>query len=203
MAEEKITYTPPELAEKEVPYPYGGFYKIRVYTHRIYGCCPISVEGDEWVFDSILRFAESKISYYLPNFFDPEHPNAMCTIALHSLDQYIRAMAYGVSAVDLGIAISGKNGYVMCPSWEPPTCEAAVIYRLHPEPIEKRFVERYYEHLAKVGHTSVPTFYFEKFASPGAKLRREQQIEEWIKVGKPKFWEGWRHQPCQPSHEHQ
>lgn len=201
MGEEKLTYTPAEFLGKKVPYPYPNFYKVRVITHRIFGCCPLSVEGDEWVFDNILRFDESKISDDLPGFFEPEHPKAICQHPLFSLHSYIRGMMFGVSAVDMGIAISGEDGYVMCPAWGPPTCEATVIYRLHPEPIDKASIDRWYEYLAKVGHTSVPTFYFKRFASAEAKLKREKELEEWTKAGKPKFWEGFRNPPCQPSHE--
>lgn len=199
MTKGEISYTPIELLNKEVPYPYPGFKKVIIYTHKVYGCCPISVEGDYWVFDFVFRPDESKISNDVPNYFEPEHPLQICPYAYAGLLQYSRAIAYGVSAVDLGIAVDGEDGYVMCPAWGPPTCEATVIYRLHGEPIEKAFIDRYYEYLARVGHTSVPTFYFEKFASPETKARREKQIEEWMKAGKPKFWEGWRNQPCQPK----
>lgn len=197
MADEKLMYTPTEYLGKEVPYPYPGFKKVIVYTHKIIGCCPISVEGDYWVFEGFLRFGESKISDDVPNYFEPGS-KAVCTYTLQSLHQYMKGMTYGVSAVEMGISTGGEDGYVMCPAWGPPICEATVIYRLHPEPIEKGMIDRFYEHLAKVGHISVPTFYMDKFSSPEAKLKREQQIEEWRKAGKPKFWEGWRNPPCQP-----
>jgi hypothetical protein len=86
----------------------------------------------------------------------------------------------------------------MCPAWGPPSCEAAVIFKLHPVPLEKLELDSLYEMLAKKGHTSVPSYIFEKFASDETKEKRKNQIEEWKKLGKPKFWEGWRNPPCQP-----
>ena len=198
MTEEKITYTPTEWLGKEIEYPYPDFKKVTVYTHRIYGSCPINVEGDKLVYDLALYLNECKISSDLPKYF--EEPQ-ICSIALKTIYPYAMAMCFGVSAIDLGIAESGEDGYVMCGAWGPPTCEAAVIFRLHPEPIEKGWLDRWYEHLAKVGHVSVPTFYFEKFASPEAKANREKKIEEWRKAGSPKFWEGWRNPTCQPKHK--
>jgi len=190
---------PEEYTGIEVPYPYPDFHKVRVYTHRIYGCCPASVEGDEWVLEAMLLLNECKISSDLPDYW--EGKPQICTFSLHSIHHYAWAMCFGSSAVDLGIAKSGEDGYVMCPAWGPPTCEAAVIYRLHPEPVEKGFIDRFYEHLAKAGYISVPTFYFEKFASPETKALREEKIAEWQKAGSPKFWEGWRNLPCQPKHK--
>jgi len=55
--------------------------------------------------------------------------------------------------------------------------------------------------MAKAGHISVPTFYFDRFASPETKANREKKIKEWKEAGSPKFWEGWRNLPCQPKHE--
>jgi len=49
MTEEKLTYTPTELLGKEVPYPYPHFYKVRVITHRVYGCCQ-NIPGSTRIF---------------------------------------------------------------------------------------------------------------------------------------------------------
>jgi len=196
MTEEELTYTPAEFLGKEVPYPYPDFHKVVVTVDKIYGCCPISVEGDRYVFDLMMILDDIKVCCDSPDYFERR---VICTASLAGVQRYVNAMCLGVSAVDLGIAESGEDGKFMCPAWEPPTCEAAVIYRLHPEPVEKGFIDRYYEHLAKAGHISVPTFYFEKFASSETKALREEKIAEWRKVGSPKFWEGWRNPSCQPK----
>ncbi len=198
MTEEKLTYTPADLLDVKVAYPYPYFKKVTVTIHRIYGCCPISVEGDKWVFDHKMLHDESKETFDVPNIFEPHH-RFWCETGFHSLMYPMRAMHYGISAVDLGIAKSGEDGYVMCPAWGPPTCEAAVIYRLHAEPIKKGFVDRFYEYMARQGHVSVPTFYLEKFASAETKANREKKIQEWRNAGSPKFWEGWRNPSCQPQ----
>ncbi len=199
MSEEKLTYTPKEYLSREVGYPYPDFKKVTVYTHKIYGCCPISVEGDKLVFDCMLYLDECKISSDLPKYF--EGRPQICTPALSSMFPFVTAMSFGVSAIDLGIAESGEDGYVMCAAWGPPICEASVIFRLHPEPIEKGWIDRYYKHLAKLGHVNIPTFYFEKFASPETKANREKQVEEWRKAGSPKFWDGWCNPSCQARHK--
>jgi|YelNatPaOPRAMG01_1025707.scaffolds.fasta_scaffold00468_21 hypothetical protein len=92
------------------------------------------------------------------------------------------AMCLGVSAVDMGIAKSGKDGYVICPAWGPPTCEALVIFRLHPDPVEKGGLDAWYELLARRGHVAVPSHIFERFASDETKEKRRKQIEEWKKA---------------------
>ena len=56
----------------------------------------------------------------------------LCSIAFHSVQPYIISMSMGVSAQELGIAIDGEDGFVMCPAWGPPTCEAAVVMRRIP-----------------------------------------------------------------------
>jgi uncharacterized repeat protein (TIGR04076 family) len=170
-------------------------------VHRVYGCCPIAVEGDKLVFDIQLQLDECKISSGLPGYF--EGRPQICSVAFRSIYPYAVAMSFGVSATDLGIAKSGEDGYVLCPAWGPPTCEAAVVFRLHPEPIEKGWIDRFYEHLAKAGHVSVPTFYFERFASKETKENRRKLVQEWIKAGRPKFWNGWRNLPCQPRRDKQ
>ena len=199
MTEEKptyTTYTPPEYLCKELPYPYPNFKKVTVITHRLYGCCPISVEGDEWVCDITWNFDEGKYSWDLPNFFEGEH-RTLCKLSLHTLCNYVGAMCSGVSAVDLGIAKSGEDGYVKCGGSGPPRGECAVIYRLHPEPLEKAWLDRYYEFLAKQGHLYVPTMFLEKFA-PESIPKRDKEFAEWQKAGSPKFWEKWRNPPFQP-----
>jgi len=199
MKEQELTYTytPADLLGKEVPYPYGGFCKVTVYTHRVYGCCPINVEGDKLVFDGMWYLDESEVSSYLPLYF--EGKKQLCPLALQSIFRYAIPMTYGISAIDLGIAKSGGDGYVKCLAACPPTGEGVVIYRLHAEPIEKGWIDRYYEYEAKAGHIHVPDFYFEKFASTETKERRKREIAEWRKAGSPVFWEGFRNPPCQPQ----
>lgn len=85
----------------------------------------------------------------------------------------------------------------MCGAWGPPTCEAQVIVRLHPVPMERMVLDEWYEFLAFIGHFSVPSYFLENFASEETKENRKKQIEEWVKAGRPKFWEGWRRLPTQ------
>lgn len=198
MSEQELTYTPKEIMEKGFTYPYPKFRKVTVTIDRVNGACPIVVEGDKFVFDLMLYLDESQISSHLPNYFEGKQ---ICTVAMQAFYRYVKPMCFGVSAVDLGIAKKGEDGFVMCAAWGPPTCEAAVIFKLHPEPIEKGWIDRWYEYLAKVGHVSVPTFYFDKFATKETKEERINKLVEWKNAGEPKFWEGWDNAPCQPRRE--
>jgi|GEM_PF-4292075 len=198
MEKNELKYTPDDLLGKEFEYPYKNFKKVTVFVDRVNGCCPISVEGDKYVFDLMLYLDKCEISNDLPGFFEGTEGPQICTIAMEAFYRYVKPMCFGVSAVDLGIAKSGEDGFVMCAAWGPPTCEAAVIFRLHPEPVEKGWIDRYYEYLAKAGHVSVPTFYFDKFASKETKDARKKKLEEWKKAGSPKFWSGWENLSCQP-----
>ncbi|MFZ5631455.1 MAG: hypothetical protein ACOY40_01270 [Bacillota bacterium] len=176
---------------------------VEVYVEKVYGCCAVCVEGDKMVYGSTeILLDQCEVSGDLPLFkgssFKGGKSGVFCPIAMNSLYPYISAMGFGISAVDMGIAESGEDGYVICPAWGPPHCEALVIYRLHPVPIEKCGVDAWYEYLAKMGHVAVPSYFLETFASEETKDKRKHQVEEWLKMGKPKFWEGWRNPPCQP-----
>ncbi len=197
-------YPPVSLHPQKVEYPLQGCNNVTVYVHKVYGCCPISVEGDKIMFKGFsLSPTDCEISSELPEFYTEDKKPILCYVALKALYPYVIAMTLGVSAVNLGLSKSGEDGYIKCPAWGPPNCEALVIFRLHPEPVEKGALDTYYEYLAKVGHVSVPSYFLEKFASDQTKERRKKQIEEWIKAGKPKFWEGWRNPPCQPRRKSQ
>jgi len=182
--------------QKDFAYPYPRFHKVHVYVERVNGACPFVIEGDKLVFDLMLLVDECDISSDLPGYFEQKQ---ICAVAFQGFYRYVKPMCFGVSAVDLGIATEGEDGFVLCPAWGPPTCEAAVIFRLHPEPVEKGWIDRWYEYLARAGHVSVPTFYFERFAPEAAKELRAKQLKAWEAAGKPKFWDGWDHPPCQPQ----
>lgn len=198
--DEKMQYPPRTLIPDKVEYPLPNAKRVTVYVDKIYGCCPMCVEGDKFAFDLSLLLDETKISSDLPNYVEPGKP-MICPIAMKSFYPYILPLSLGVSAVDLGIAKKGDDGYVICPAWGPPTCEALIIWRLHPEPTEKSGLDAWYEYLAKKGHISVPAYLFERFAPAEAKEARKKKVEEWVKAGKPKFWEGWRNLPCQPRRQ--
>lgn len=198
-------YPPMNYRPEEVKYPLAGCNNITVYVHKVYGCCPITVEGDEIVFYGFtLSPDDSKISSELPMFLTKEGKPMFCFVALRNLYPYIIAMTLSVSAAELGIssAVGGKDedGYLQCSAWNNPNCEALVIFRLHPEPVEKGALDAYYEYLAKAGHVGVPSYFLERFASDETKEKRKRLIEEWERAGKPKLWEGWRNPPCQPRH---
>ncbi len=193
-----ITYTPPEILEQEFEYPYPNFKKVIVTVDRVNGACPFVIEGDKYVFDLMLYLDECEISSDLPGYFEGKQ---LCTVAMQGWYRFVKPMCFGVSAVELGIAKEGEDGFVLCPAWGPPTCEAAVIFRLHPEPVEKGWIDRWYEYLARVGHVSVPTFYFDRFAPEEAKALRKQKLAEWDAAGRPKFWEGWENLPIQPKRQ--
>jgi len=173
------------------------FKKIHVYVEEVYGYCPVVALGDKLVFDPFLRLDECEISSDQEGYLD--NRPIICPWVVHSLFHYVIAMSYGVSAVDLGIAKEGEDGYVICPAWGPPTCEALVIFKLHPEPVEKGGVDHFYEYLAKRGYPFVPEAFLEKFAPPEAKSLREKMVSEWEKAGKPKFWEKWKNMHWQPK----
>lgn len=187
----EFTYTPRDIvdAHRSVTYPPTWGQRVSVVVERVNGACPRTVEGDRWVVDNCLYTEQVDIASDRPGYSGPKE---ICSIAFHSVQPYIISMSIGVSAVELGIAIDGEDGYVMCPAWGPPTCEAAVIMRLHPEPAEQgTMTDDSYEYLARNGHVSVPTFFMEHFSPPGAKERRTALLEEWYRLGRPKFWEGW------------
>lgn len=198
MDQPKLTYTPADLLEKteQVPYPSPYFHKVTVTVEKVNGLCPVVVEGDKLVFDLTLLLDESEISSDLPNYF--ENRPQICMTAVETVYKYVKPLVFGVSAKELGITTDGEDGFVMCAAWGPPTCEAAIIFRLHPEPIEKGWLDRWYETLAREGHISVPTMFFDRFAPSEAHAERERLIEEWDKAGRPKFWEGWDNNPHQP-----
>ncbi len=202
--EELDTQYPPEsYRPEEFQYPFPGC-KVKATIEKVFGCCNVSVEGDSMMFEDLttVRFDEGEISSDLPH----SHGSAVagtksgifCSVALKALYPYLIAMNYGVSAVDMGIAESGEDGFVVCAAWGPPTCEAQVIFRLHPIPVDRVGNDVLYEYQAKEGHLAVPSYYLENFASEETKKARNDKIEEWKKLGKPNFWEGWRNPPCQP-----
>lgn len=202
--EEPDTQYPPESYRPDkVKYPFPGC-KTQVTIEKVYGCCPVSVEGDKMMFADIVNviFDECDISGGLSLFngsaVKGTKTGSFCSVALNSIYPYIWAMNYGLSAADMGIAQSGEDGFVVCPAWGPPNCEAQVVFRLHPIPVAKCGTDEIYEYLSKAGHVSVPSFFFETFANDATKEARRRKIEEWRKAGKPKFWEGWRNPPCQP-----
>ncbi|MBI4187239.1 MAG: hypothetical protein HY530_07055 [Chloroflexi bacterium] len=196
-------YPPEEYRPDKFHYPWPG-HKVLVTVERVYGCCPVTVEGDRMMFSDVASpvFDECDISSDSPLFLGSTvkgtRTGTLCTVALKAIYPYIIAMDYGVSAVDLGIAESGEDGFIVCAAWGPPNCEAQVIFRLHPIPVEKCGTDMLYEYLAQAGHVGVPSYYLETFASDATKEERKRKIEEWKKAGKPKFWEGWRNPPCQP-----
>jgi uncharacterized repeat protein (TIGR04076 family) len=195
-------YPPVSERPRKVEYPLPG-NKVEVYVDKVYGCCPTSVEGDKLTFNISMLLDQCKISSELPMYggLAAGSKPRICSIAFNSIYPYMVAMSLGVDTVDLGITKSGKDGFVMCPAWGPPTCEALVIFRLHSEPIDKCATDAWYESLAKLGWTSVPSYFLERFATEETKEARKKKIEEWKKAGKPIFWEGWRHPQCQPRHE--
>lgn len=187
----EFTYTPRDLLEtgREPTYPPDWGQQVSVIVERVNGACPRCVEGDVWVVENCLYTEKVDIASDRPGYYGPKE---ICSIAFHSVQPYIISMSIGVSAQDLGIAIDGEDGFVMCPAWGPPTCEAAVVMRLHPEPADSgTMTDDSYEYLARNGHVSVPTYFLERFGPPGARERRKVLLEEWYRLGRPKFWKGW------------
>lgn len=172
--DQKLEYPPASLVPKEAKAPSPPGYRVEVYVHKVVGACPAAIEGEK--FDYVLC---TKLS------------EGQCGFGVNSVYQYVTAMTLGAKAVDLGIAEDGEDGYVTCPAWGPPTCEAYVVYRLHPVPVKKSLGDDWYSNLAKIGHVSCPTFFMENFASEETRLKRKNLIEEWNKIGRPKYWEKW------------
>lgn len=199
--DEKLQYPPERIyneAKKEFKYPAPG-HKIRVFVHRVYGSCNCSVEGDE-AFNSHMSINEMRrgISSKVPNYVIPGAP-FICPWAFNGIASYMIAMSFGVTAVELGIAKEGEDGYVICPAWGPPTCEAVVIFRLHPEPFEMSEFDWGYETYARNGHPFVPKYFRENFGPEDIEEVRKKEIDEWLKAGKPKFFERWRNPSYQPQ----
>jgi uncharacterized repeat protein (TIGR04076 family) len=200
----EFTYTPRDVLAQghEVTYPPPWGRSITVTIERVNGACPWTVEGDTWVVESKLLIDSVDIASHERGYYGPKQ---ICSIAFRSVQPYITSMSTGVSARDLGIAIEGEDGFVMCPAWGPPTCEAAVIMRLHPDPTDGRnWVDEWYEMLAREGFVGVPTYFMERFSDDETKERRSGLLREWYRQGKPKFWEGWdwEKQPRRdPPHE--
>jgi uncharacterized repeat protein (TIGR04076 family) len=149
-------------------------YNIEVYVHKVVGACPQAVEGTKFDYVLMTKMTEGQ-----------------CGFSVNSIYPYVAAMTLGAKAVDLGIAVEGEDGFVTCPAWGPPTCEATVIFRLHPVPAKESFGDNWYEDLAKIGHVSVPTYFMDKYASEETKAKRKQLIEEWDSLGRPRYWEKW------------
>ncbi len=130
-------YPPESVRPDKFEYPLAG-HKVEVTVEKVYGCCAVSVEGDKMTFTDVASpsFDECDISGDLPLFIGSAvkgtKAGTLCTIALKAIYPYIVAMDYGVSAVDLGIAKSGEDGFVVCAAWGPPNCEAQVIFSHEP-----------------------------------------------------------------------
>lgn len=194
-------YPPEDIRPDLVEYPQQGF-NIELIVEKVYGCCPVSVEGDKMVFNSGIDHEASSVSSDLPEFWgnysEGTRHGALCPIALQSALPYINGMIIGTQAKDAGLALEGEDGFFVCPAWGPPTCEALVVFRLHPSPAKRHSVDAWYEELAKAGHYAVPSYFLEHFASVDTKEKRKEIITEWKRLGKPYLWEGWRNPPTQP-----
>lgn len=173
--DEKLEYPPAKLIPKEFkPLLDLEGYEVEVYVHKVTGACPVAIEGTKF------------------DFVDGKNiSKGMCSFSMNSVYPYVMAMSMGAKAVDLGITEKGEDGFVSCPAWGPPTCEAAVIFRLHPIPIKELFGHTAYKYLAELGHVSVPKIYMEQYAPEGTRQKTEKLIEEWIALGRPKYWEKW------------
>jgi len=174
IVDEKLEYPPTSLFPKEIKKPAPAGYDIEVYVHKVTGACPLAIEGTKFDFTQCTQLSEGQ-----------------CGFSVNSVYQYVAAMSMGGKAVDLGIAEKGEDGFVTCPAWGPPTCEASVIFRLHPIPVKEGFGESWYEMLASLGHVSCPTHYMNNFASEETRQKRQRLIDEWEKLGRPKYWEKW------------
>jgi len=151
--------------------------KVTVYVHEIIGYCPMVSLGDKLVFDDMLYLDESKISK--EKLF--EKRLLICPWIIYGIFPFVLAMCKGISARELGIAKGGEDGYAQCEAWGVPECHAKVVFRLHPEPIEKGFTDRFYEHCAKIGWLAIPDNYIEKYATSDQKKAWK---ENWRKVAK-------------------
>jgi len=159
------------MAEAERKYQ---SYKVTVYVHEVTGYCPMVSLGDKLVFDNMLYLDESKISG--EKLF--EKRTLICPWVIYNMFPFVLAMCFGVSAVELGIAKSGEDGYAQCQAWGAPECHAKVVFRLHPEPIETGFTDRFYAHCGEIGWLPIPPYYH-KYATPAQK---EAWKENWRKV---------------------
>lgn len=171
--------TPPESLKKgvkaSVKSPQNGFDVI-VTAERVEGSCPLCImEGDETY-------------YYVSQAVDNEN---MCPFANYEMYQYVNAMCQGISAIDLGIANEGEDGFVTCGAWGCPTVESQVVFRLHPVPSEFHMLDVGYELMSRGGHHSTPKPFMDTFSNDNVRQQREDLIEEWDKAGRPLFWDKW------------
>jgi uncharacterized repeat protein (TIGR04076 family) len=155
---------------------------IEAIVHEIRGFCNIGgALGDKLVFDGVFRPDLSKISY---SKLLGGHQQ-VCSFALINMFPFVEAMSKGVSAVDIGIAKSGKDGYVGCQTdLIFGKFYHGVIYRLHQVPIKKSNSDAFYETAAKACHLEIATPLFaQKYASQKCKETWLKQLEEWEKAG--------------------
>ena len=122
----------------------------------------------------------------------PASNEHVCPFSEYEYWPYISGMTQGVTAQEMGIACEGEDGFVCCGAWGCPSCEAKIVYRLHPIPYKESFIDEIYEYLGRGGHNSIPRFFREKYSPEWAIQSREDLMEEWDQAGRPLFWDKWR-----------
>jgi uncharacterized repeat protein (TIGR04076 family) len=171
--------TPPASLRKgvktSVKSPQNGFDVI-VTAERVEGSCPLCItDGDEKYF----------------TMSQAEDNENVCPFANYEMYQYVNAMSQGISAVDLGIANEGEDGFVTCGAWGCPTVESQIVFRLHPIPVNYHSLDVGYRAMSSGGHHSTPEPFMDAYSNDEVRQQREDLIEEWDKAGRPLFWDKW------------
>lgn len=172
-----LQYPPKEIEDTldEHIFPMLPSHDVEVYVERVEGMCPyIQIEGD--------------MSFYSAYSADNIE---ICPTAQWEFWQYMGAITAGVPAKDLGIATDGEDGFVQCGAWGCPTCEAKVVYRLHPVENPMNSIDKGYTYTAGGQHHSAPKYYRDKYFTEETAQQREDLIKEWDEAGRPNWWDKW------------
>lgn len=173
----KLQYPPEEVIKKARPSEKSLGNDVLVTVERVEGACLAhQIEGMSWLYKGIM----------------PETNEHVCTYSEYEYWPYVSGMSQGVTAQEMGIACDGEDGFVSCGAWGCPSCEAKIVYRLHPIPYEESMVDEIYEYLGRGGHNCIPKFFREKYSPEWAIQSREDLMREWDEAGRPLFWDKWR-----------
>lgn len=177
MTDETLQSPPRSLYEGADPSECMPGCDVDVIIERVDGACPMNLlVGDVTNYVEVTALSNEHI----------------CPFAQYEMYQYISAMTNGVTAKELGITYEGEDGFVTCGAWGCPTCETKVVFRLHPKPLPKAFVDYAYQFMAMAEHHSTPEFFREKYSKKETIQLREDLMEEWDKAGRPLFWDKWK-----------
>lgn len=110
-------------------------YKVVVEVERIRGECPRFQDGDRIVYvEPAILLDETSIA-----------TRQLCPFALMNIFPYVVALGRGITAMELGLATNGDDGFVACQApdrGETPKAHGQVVFAMRRIPIDRSLVDR-------------------------------------------------------------